>query len=106
MRDPRAFAADWETVWNSHDLDCIPSNYSPDLVSRSGKAASLISNGEVRGRKALRASWARALGVLPEPKFGVTDVFKDLQALVLTCRNHRGVMASEALWFYHHTLAL
>ena len=99
MLDPSAFAAEWEAAWNSHDLDRILAHYRDDVVFRSRKAAVLTGDGEVRGTQALRDYWAKALAAQPDLRFEVTEVYEGWRMLVLTYRNHRGVMASEALWF-------
>jgi len=97
--DAQGFAAEWETGWNSHDLDRILSHYAPEILFRSAKAAALVGAGDVRGRGALRDYWGRALAAQPDLRFKVVDVFEGHEMIVITYRNHRGVLAAETLRF-------
>lgn len=97
--DMIGFAKDWEAGWNSHDLDRILSHYRDDVVFRSEKALALVGDGEVRGRAALRDYWQRALDRQPDLRFEVQDVFQGHDMMVITYRNHRGVLAAETLYF-------
>ena len=99
MMDYLAFAREWEEVWNSHDLDRILSHYRADIVFRSRKAAALVGTGEVRGLDALRAYWAAALERQPDLRFEIVDVFEGYEMMVISYRNHRGVLAAETLHF-------
>lgn len=93
------FAREWEAAWNAHDLDRIMSHYADDVEFRSRKALSLVGRGEVQGKAALRAYWAAALERQPDLRFHVLEVFEGHDMLVITYRNHRGVLAAETLYF-------
>ena len=97
--DPRSFAREWAAAWNSHDLDRILAHVREDVVFTSRKALALIGDGEVRGRTALRRYWAAALAEQPDLRFDVVEVFEGFRTLVITYRNHRGVLAAETLIF-------
>ena len=97
--DYTAFASDWETGWNSHDLDRILSHYREDIVFRSRKAVALVGAGELRGAVALRRYWAAALARQPDLRFEVVDVLAGNEMCVITYNNHRGVRAAEVLYF-------
>lgn len=97
--DYAAFAEEWEAAWNAHDLDRILAHYAPDVVFRSQKAMRLVGVGELHGREALRAYWARALDAQPDLSFVVVDVFGGHGMMVITYRNHRDVLAAETLRF-------
>ena len=99
MQDYVAFAQDWEAGWNSHDLDRIMSHYRDDIVFRSRKAVPLTGGGELRGCDSLRAYWAAALKRQPDLRFEVVDMFEGHEMLVISYRNHRGVLATETLYF-------
>ncbi len=99
MTDARAFAAEWEAGWNSHDLDRIMAHYHPDIVFRSRKAVPLVGSGVLRGHRELRQYWAEALKRQPDLKFSVRDVFEGYEMVVITYQNHRGVLAAETLHF-------
>jgi ketosteroid isomerase-like protein len=97
--DYTAFAEEWETAWNSHSLDRILVHYSPDVVFRSARAMRLVGQGEIRGREALRAYWAKALAQQPDLSFVVVDVFHGHAMMVITYQNQQGILAAETLRF-------
>ena len=97
--DYDAFAIEWEAAWNSHDLDRILAHYAGDVVFRSQKAMRLVGHGELRGKDALRAYWARALEAQPALSFVVVDVLHGHGMMVITYRNQRDVLAAETLRF-------
>lgn len=97
--DTSTFAKDWEAGWNSHDLDRILNHYRDDVVFRSQKALLLVGDGEVRGIKALRDYWQRALDGQPDLRFDIQNVFQGHDMIVITYRNHRDVLAAETLYF-------
>ncbi|MEM8730975.1 MAG: nuclear transport factor 2 family protein [Pseudomonadota bacterium] len=99
MMDANEFAAAWEAGWNSHDLDRILAHYHPGIVFRSSKAQALVGQGTLHGQAALRAYWAKALEWQPDLKFTVVDVYEGHNMLVITYRNHAGVLAAETLRF-------
>ena len=95
----RAFAVEWEAAWNSHDIERILSHYRDDIVFRSRKAVALVGSGEVKGKANLRTYWSAALERQPDLKFDVQNVFEGHEMMVITYRNHRGVLAAETLHF-------
>ncbi len=97
--DYAAFATEWEAAWNAHALDRILAHYSEDVVFRSHKAMRLVGQGELRGRAALRAYWAKALDAQPDLSFVVVDVFHGHGMVVITYRNQNNVLAAETLRF-------
>lgn len=97
--DYEAFATAWEAAWNSHDLDRILAHYSNDVVFRSQKAMSLVGQGELHGRAALRAYWSQALTAQPNLSFVVVEVFKGHGMMALTYQNQHGALAVETLRF-------
>lgn len=97
--DSDAFAKSWEEGWNSHDLDAIMQHYREDIVFRSKKAIPIAGTGEIHGKQALRTYWAMALERQPDLKFHVQDVFEGHDMLVISYLNHRGVLATETLYF-------
>ncbi len=97
--DANAFARAWEEAWNSRDLDAILRHYRDDVVFRSRKAVPIVGTGEVHGKAALRAYWAKALERQPNLRFTVQDVFEGHEMLVITYVNQHGVLAAETLYF-------
>ena len=97
--DGTAFASEWQSGWNAHDLDRIVAHYTDDVVFRSRKAIALTGSGEIRGKPALRAYWAAALAAQPDLHFRIEQVLLGHDALVILYLNHRDVRAAETLWF-------
>lgn len=97
--DAAAYARDWEAAWNAHDLERLLTHYRQDVVFRSKKAVALTGSGEIRGKAALRTYWAAALARQPDLRFAVLTIFEGHDTLVITYRNHRGVIAAETLNF-------
>jgi ketosteroid isomerase-like protein len=95
------FAEEWAAAWNSHDLERILAHYTDDVVFASPMIVQLLDDpsGEVRGKDALRAYWAKGLERLPDLHFTVEDVRASVDALVINYRNQRGQGVTEVLTF-------
>ena len=93
------FADEWLQAWNSHDLDRILSHYSDDIRFRSRKAIPLTGDGLIRGKRALRAYWQRALDNQPDLHFRIDRVYRGHEMLVIAYRNQKDVQAAETLCF-------
>jgi ketosteroid isomerase-like protein len=99
QEDGNAFAADWISAWNRHDLPAILSHYDEDVVFLSPTAQRLVGNGRVSGMEALRTYWALGLASQPNLKFDLVDVLVGYQCLTILYRNHRGQRAAETFEF-------
>jgi ketosteroid isomerase-like protein len=99
MQSAISFAKSWEEGWNSHDLDRIMKHYREDIVFRSRKAIPITGKGELSEKESLRAYWRTALERQPDLQFSVQDVFEGYRMAVITYTNHRGILASETLYF-------
>lgn len=97
--DCKAFATSWEQGWNSHDLEKIMGHYRDDIVFRSLKAIPLVGDGEIHGKQALREYWAAALKRQLDLRFSVQDVFEGHEMMVISYLNHKGILATETLYF-------
>ncbi len=97
--DYQDFAREWEAAWNSHDLDCILSHYTGDVVFRSTKALIYVGVGETHGKDDLREYWRAALKAQPNLRFEVQHVLGGHKMVVIVFRNHRGQLAAETLHF-------
>ncbi|MFD0277963.1 nuclear transport factor 2 family protein [Kitasatospora sp. NPDC127111] len=97
----RRFAEEWVTVWNSRDLEGVLAHYTDDVVFASPRIVTLFGDpsGEVRGKEALRAYWAKALELLPDLHFTLEDVRVSVDTIVINYRNERGIAVSEGLTF-------
>ncbi len=93
----RQLATDWIQAWNSHDLDRILAHYEDDVVLTSPVAARLLGDptGNVRGKAALGAYFARGLEYYPNLKFELLDLFWGLNSIVLYYRNQNGGKTAE-----------
>lgn len=94
------FAAEWIDAWNAHDLDRVLGHYaehfemsSPFIVRIAGE-----ETGRLRGKKAVRAYWAKALELIPELRFDLVEVLVGVESLVIRYRGHKGAVA-EVLRF-------
>jgi len=95
--DATAFALAWVRAWNSHDLDEIMSHYHDDIVLVSPTAVALLGDpsGEVRGKPALRAYFARGLEVYPHLFFDLLDVMSGVRSVVVCYLNQKGTKSAE-----------
>lgn len=95
------FAQDWAAAWNSHDLERILDHYTEDVVFASPRIPEITGDpsGEVRGKDALRAYWAKGLEHLLDLHFTVEDVRASVDTLVINYRNERGQAVAEVLTF-------
>ena len=94
-----AFANDWIVSWNSHDLERILHHYaehfefSSPFIIQIGQQPS----GVLRGKRAVRAYWAKALARIPNLQFRLESVLWGINSLVINYHRHDGRIASE--WF-------
>lgn len=96
-----AFAQEWITAWNSHNLDAILSHYAEDVVLTSPVAAKLLNDpsGTVRGQTALRNYFQRGLEAYPNLHFELLDVMFGLSSVVLCYKNQKGTKSAEFMEF-------
>ena len=95
----REFSRDWQTGWNSHNLDIIASHYRKDILFRSQKAMPLMGRGEIIGLDNLKLFWSEALKRQPNLHFTVTNVFEGYKTMVISYRNQNDILAAETLYF-------
>lgn len=92
---PNAFAEDWISAWNAHDLERILSHYAAEIVFLSPIAEKRMGNGRVVGIPQLRGYWDAGLAAQPDLKFELIDVLVGHSCLTILYRNHRGQTAAE-----------
>jgi hypothetical protein len=94
-----AFARDWVRAWNSHDLDEIMSHYADGVTLVSPTAAALLGDpsGEVRGKAALRAYFAKGLAAYPDLRFELFDVMWGVRSIVLCYVNQKSTKTAEVM---------
>ncbi|MQS16987.1 nuclear transport factor 2 family protein [Streptomyces kaniharaensis] len=95
------FAQEWAAAWNSRDLERILAHYTEDVVFASPRIVEFLGDpsGEVIGKRALRAYWAKGLQLLPDLHFTVEDVRASVDTVVINYRNERGQAVAEVLTF-------
>jgi ketosteroid isomerase-like protein len=95
-----AFAQEWVSSWNSHDLDRILSHYSDDFEMTSPFIASLMNEptGTIKGKENVRAYWAKALERIPDLKFELIEVFASVDSIAIYYHAVLGKRAVEVLF--------
>ena len=96
------FAARWIEDWNSRDIDRVVGHYAKDGEFRSLRAESLVGNGIVKGRDALRAYWGMALQKRPALKFHLKTAFVGYRAIAIHYGDELGRDVVETLLFDEH----
>ena len=101
MIKARAFADEWATAWNAHDLDAVLALFADDILFTSPLAKRLDPDrdGIVRGKAELRAYWKAGLAKAPNLYFTVNWVMEGVDLLVIGFRNEQGVDRCEVLRF-------
>jgi ketosteroid isomerase-like protein len=91
----RAFATAWIAAWNAHDLDRVLEHYTEDVEFASPYVARIAgeASGKLTGKSALRAYWAKALVMVPELQFTLTEILTGVATVTLVYRGHRGTVA-------------
>jgi hypothetical protein len=95
--DAEHFAAVWIAAWNAHDLPRILSHYTDDFEMASPRIAEIAGepSGVLRGKAAVGAYWAKALGLIPDLHFELIAAFAGARSIALHYRNQAGRLAVE-----------
>ena len=93
-----AFTQEWLAAWNSHDLKRVLAHYSDDFEMRSPLIPQIVgkSSGRLKGKAAVSAYWAVALGQMPGLKFEWHSTLVGADSLVIYYRGAREMVAE---WF-------
>ncbi len=99
--DAKAFSAAWVEAWNRHDVDAVLENFHDHVRFTSPVAARIMPDtaGVLRGKAAVREYWLTALKLVPDLHFTVEAIYEGIGTLVITYRNHKGVLVNEVLLF-------
>ena len=94
-----AFAAEWAQAFNAHDLERILSHYADDVVLVSPIAIERlgVTDGTVRGKAALRAYFARALGPGSPLHFTLRRCYRGVGSVVVEFERLDGRRGAEML---------
>ncbi len=95
------FVEEWETSWNSHDIERVLCHCADDVVFQSPYVAHRYNEptGEVHGKDELRSYWSSGLAQQPDLHFTVNDVRVSVDTLVINYRNQHSHAVSEVLRF-------
>ena len=93
-------ARDWIDAFNRHDLDAVLAHYADDIELTSPAIIEVMSepSGTVRGKEALRGSFAKAIAKYPNLGFELLHVFAGVDSVALVYRSlHRKRLAVELM---------
>ena len=98
--EARAFAEQWVSDWNAHDVDALLAHFTDDVVFTSPVAIRVLGgDGIIRGKEALRKYWSEGIRLIPDLHFEVLGLYVGISTLVINYRNHRGELVNEVLTF-------
>jgi ketosteroid isomerase-like protein len=94
-----SFAEAWYAAWNSHDLEAILSHYADDVEFSSPYVVALNGDptGTLRGKKELRAYFARGLERFPDLRFEPLETFVGVDSITLTYVSVEGRRSAEVM---------
>ena len=92
-----SIAKHWIESWNAHDLEAIMAHYTDEIELTSPVAARILNkpNGQVIGKKDLRAYFAKGLEAYPDLHFVLKDIMWGIDSIVLYYRNQKGTHTGE-----------
>jgi hypothetical protein len=94
----RQFAQEWIEAWNSHDLERILDHYDDEVVLVSPVALSVLGNGRVQGKAALRNYFRRGIEAYPHLRFDLFEVLWGMETVVVVYNNNvRNSKAAEVM---------
>jgi ketosteroid isomerase-like protein len=96
-----AFAEEWISAWNSHDLERILAHYSDDFEMSSPLIVERMHepSGTLKGKDKVRPYWQLGLAATPPIKFELVDVFVGVDSIAIYYRSVGRKMAAEVLIF-------
>ncbi len=94
------FAAEWIAAWNSHDLERILAHYSDEFEMSSPVITQIVGvpSGKLKGKTAVGAYWKRALALLPDIHFELSEILVGAGSVTLCYIGPRGKSA-EVFFF-------
>lgn len=97
----QAFANDWVSAWNAHDLDRILSHYSDDFEMTSPVIVQLLGepSGTLKGKAAVGRYWSMALQRVPDLQFELLSVLVGVRSVTLYYRGVKGRLSAEVFEF-------
>lgn len=97
----RAFAEEWVSAWNSHDIERILSHYREDFEMRSPLICERMGepSGMLRGKEQVRRYWEIGLASSPPLHFELIDILVGVNSLVILYRSVGRRFVAEVLTF-------
>ena len=97
--DAQRFARTWLAAWNAHDIESVLAHFSEDVIFTSPVAARIVegSDGEIRGKDALRDYWNRGIEQYPNLHFELVGVYLGIDTIAINYRNQNGALVNEIL---------
>lgn len=97
----RDFAHEWIEAWNSHDLERVLSHYADDFEMNSPVIIQVAGepSGQLQGKAAVGAYWAKALALIPDLCFELISTLVGVDSIVLNYQGARGRLAAEVFHF-------
>lgn len=94
-------AHDWIEAWNAHDLDRILSLYADDFEISSPYIAKVLGvhSGSLKGKKAVRSYWEKALLLVPNLRFELLAVLHGVNSVALHYKGVNDRLCCEVLFF-------
>lgn len=95
------FADAWFAAWNAHAVQAIGAHYADAVQYESPFVARLGLNadGVLRGKEAVMAYFARALGAYPDLKFTPGELYLGENSVVLRYQSVMNLQAAELFVF-------
>lgn len=89
------FAKDWVDAWNGHDLERVLSHYTDDFEMSSPVIVKIAGepSGTLKGKEAVRAYWAKALGLIPNLHFELITTLIGIDSVVIYYQGATGLAA-------------
>ena len=75
--EANAFATNWIKAWNKKDVDAVLEHYVEDAKFISPKAASIVGNPVIEGKKALSEYWRLAAKKIEKIEFKLDHIVWD-----------------------------
>jgi hypothetical protein len=93
-------ARDWVDAFNRHDLQAVMAHYADDIEFSSPAVIDVTREptGTLRGKPALEAYFAQALGKYPNLGFELLHILTGVNSVTILYRSlHRGSLGAEVM---------
>lgn len=92
-----AFAKEWISAWNSHDMNRIMEHYATDIDFTSPMIVSILErpSGRISGHEELRAYFLKGLAAFPSLTFELYHAIAGVNSVVLYYKSVKNLIAAE-----------